>query len=386
MANIPLEIIVDEILPRLPAKSLIRFKCVSKLWLSVISRREFINHHLNYALSSNTNHLLILTGNDHSLSSCNLDVLDDPAVKIPSFGIDPFVVGSCNGLLCIQSYSPYCLVLLNPSTGSSRKIPSLLPPRKFSAMNFGFGYDSQNDDYKIVRIVDRYSVGILGPEMDRILHVYSLKANSWEMIERTSPQDSMRSRENGVLMENHLFHWKFWCPLEGQYRIRSFDYHEKNWSNDVPLPNYREMGSPTLPNHDNGAQDGLLDFGVFDGCLYLSTTNQMRSVVDIWVMNEYRVKESWVKMYQISDSIVLRSLRISPIVYEGLKRRILLRSVNKTEHKIWWYSIDDNTVESVQLYGFEDCCWIDVCKGSLVDVPGGSQLGRTQPKDEKKGL
>lgn len=34
---IPMHVVTEEILTRLPAKSLMRFKCVSKLWSSLIS-------------------------------------------------------------------------------------------------------------------------------------------------------------------------------------------------------------------------------------------------------------------------------------------------------------------------------------------------------------
>ncbi|XP_021765772.1 F-box protein CPR30-like isoform X1 [Chenopodium quinoa] len=383
MASTPLDILDNDILPRLPAKSLVRFKCVSKKWLALISSHEFILRHLDYALSSNSNQLLILTGNDGCLYSFNLDLPKTPAVKLPSFGVEPFVVGSCNGLVCIQSYRPCCLVLLNPSTGSYREIPSLLPPRRCSALNFGFGYDCNNDDYKVVRIVDRYpSMGFLGHQMDRIVHVYSSRANSWEVIERTSPQDSMGNRENGVLINNNLLHWKFWSLQEGKYQIRCFNLCEKQWTHDVPLPDY--MGS--IMHSANDIRDGLLDFGVLEGCLYLSTKNPQQPVIDIWVMHEYGVKKSWVKVFQISDSCVFGSLQVSPIAYDSLNHQILLRTANKTEHKVLWYDIKGETTKSAEINGVADCIWIDVCKGSLVNVPGGSQIRKSAQKDGKEGM
>ncbi|XP_057518993.1 F-box protein CPR1-like [Amaranthus tricolor] len=380
MENIPLEIILYGVLPRLPAKSLKCFNCVSKPWLALISSNEFINDHLHYTLASNTNHLLILTGNDTCLYSCNLDFPKGGTVKLPSFGIEPSVVGSCNGLLCIQSYRPYCLVLLNPSTGSYRELPSLLPSRRCSAMNFGFGFDSKNDDYKVVRIVDRYSsLGFLGYHMDRIVHVYSLKKNSWEVIEWTSPECSMGpSRENGALVNNHLLHWKFWCLLESKYRIRCFDLCEKQWINDVPLPDCMEMGFNTYSDQNSNTQDRLLDLWVFDGRLYLSIKNQKQSAVDIWVMNEYGIKDSWVKLFEISDPRVFESTRVSLIAYQSIKRQILLRIVYKAEHKILWYDIESETVEIAVIGGLNDSLWVDVCKGTLLDVPGGSKIGTTK--------
>ncbi|CAA7015501.1 unnamed protein product [Microthlaspi erraticum] len=44
--GIPKDVVMEEILTRLSPKSLMRFKCVSKLWSSLISSRYFKNRFL----------------------------------------------------------------------------------------------------------------------------------------------------------------------------------------------------------------------------------------------------------------------------------------------------------------------------------------------------
>lgn len=57
--NIPLDLTV-EILKKLPAKSLLRFQCVSKQWLSIISsRRDFIDSIVTRSLSQPSRDILI---------------------------------------------------------------------------------------------------------------------------------------------------------------------------------------------------------------------------------------------------------------------------------------------------------------------------------------
>jgi hypothetical protein len=50
-AELPEELVLDEILIRLPVKSLLRFKCVSKAWRTAISDPSFIRTHLQLSAS-----------------------------------------------------------------------------------------------------------------------------------------------------------------------------------------------------------------------------------------------------------------------------------------------------------------------------------------------
>lgn len=61
---LPSEIILFQILPRLPAKSLMRFKCVCKTWSSFIRDPFFVRAHRNMHNSQNnhTTHLLLTDG------------------------------------------------------------------------------------------------------------------------------------------------------------------------------------------------------------------------------------------------------------------------------------------------------------------------------------
>ncbi|XP_074314824.1 F-box protein CPR1-like [Silene latifolia] len=171
--SLPTEIITDEILPKLPAKSLVRFKCVSKSFNTLISSPDFINLHLQQSLSSGANRLLILAKEDSSdLYSFDIDSSDSntTAVKIPlpstldywlEYGIVS-IVGSFNGLLCvglkcdIDEIEEYKQVVINPSTGVFREVPYKYTPlfgNEFR-VSFGFGYDDINDDYKLVRVAE----------------------------------------------------------------------------------------------------------------------------------------------------------------------------------------------------------------------------------------
>jgi len=138
---LPIEIITEEILPRLPAKSLLRFRCVCRLFKTLISSPGFINLHLerSQSLSSRPDRYLILVGRkqERDLYSFGIDSLELPHATITKKllplprdfeglrTICNFVVGSCNGLLCIRAtftFDVSRLFLVNPCTGVHRII------------------------------------------------------------------------------------------------------------------------------------------------------------------------------------------------------------------------------------------------------------------------
>ncbi|CAK7339005.1 unnamed protein product [Dovyalis caffra] len=101
--------ILTEILLRIPAKSLFKFKCVSKQWLSVISDPKFCLSHTRHKLSRYPTPNALLLKNQYSSSPefqvvplkdatkvPFLDYLNVPRIKIER---------SCNGLLLCSSAS-----------------------------------------------------------------------------------------------------------------------------------------------------------------------------------------------------------------------------------------------------------------------------------------
>lgn len=151
---IPPEIITD-ILLRLPAKSLGRFRCVSKNWLSQISDPKFIKTHFK---TLNQNHIIF--SDWYSLYSHPFHHHEKEALVTPTkFHLEMnfdsyFYCGSCNGLVLVylrwrnDNYRP---VLYNPITKEFLELPLFDDLVAIKNM-MGFGYDSVTDDYKVVTI------------------------------------------------------------------------------------------------------------------------------------------------------------------------------------------------------------------------------------------
>ncbi|XP_056697940.1 F-box protein At3g08750-like [Spinacia oleracea] len=135
LPHIPDELFSNHILPRLPVKSLIRFKSVCKSWYLVISSSGFVKSHLLHSLSSRTSFFLRgLHMRDDSLirtsaTECFLLYLDEK---------------SKNGHRLLQLDGKF--ILWNPETKSRRVIET---PSVEHLTKCGFGYASNVNDYKI---------------------------------------------------------------------------------------------------------------------------------------------------------------------------------------------------------------------------------------------
>nr|AFK44336.1 unknown [Lotus japonicus] len=127
---LPDELVV-EILSRLPVKSLLKFRCVCKSWMLLISDPYFIKKHLHLSKQSTlfNHHRIILSATtaEFHLKSCSVSslfnststVCEDLNYPVKNKYRHDGIVGSCNGLLCFAIKGD-CVLLWNPSIRSPR--------------------------------------------------------------------------------------------------------------------------------------------------------------------------------------------------------------------------------------------------------------------------
>ncbi|EYU23184.1 hypothetical protein MIMGU_mgv1a018107mg, partial [Erythranthe guttata] len=96
---------------------------------------------------------------------------------------DIVIVGSCNGLICVL-VDACRFFLLNPSTRESEELPdfftgAMFPKNVVSIRGYGFGFDESSGDYKVCAVC--YMMLVFGSNMTfpSTARVYSLKADSW---------------------------------------------------------------------------------------------------------------------------------------------------------------------------------------------------------------
>ncbi|KAK9667717.1 hypothetical protein RND81_13G006500 [Saponaria officinalis] len=355
---LPIDFIVAEILPKLPAKSLLRFKCVCKSFNTLISSPEFVRLHLRHSLSSD-NRLVVIPVIDRTVYTFDLDSLSSSATAASatfSWPEHASINGSCNGLLLITGFfgGLHRLVLLNPSTRTYVDVPS-------TTNYLGFGFDHRNDDYKIVAVTD-YRINV---SKSRVTKIYSLNSKSWKIVEITFPPDAIQYPRSGALIDNHLLHWIFWNPSTGKRIIGCFDVCLENWGADVPLPGHYCNSSRKIY---------LLDFGVVDGRLFCSFENQVDWSYDVWVMEEYGVQESWTKLLSVAiPDDVIRG--IVPVAISGREvgsSQVLIQQ--RRNSKMFWYNTVNGVTSKVNVPYLSDYRAY-ICKGSLVSLPGAKLFG-----------
>ncbi|KAL5720639.1 hypothetical protein ACHQM5_013286 [Ranunculus cassubicifolius] len=195
--NVP-DHIIQEILSRSPAKSLLRFRCVCKAWRSLINDQEFINLQLLRSKERGATSIIFL----HFQSFMFSVDPENPSTKMVSMGTTSDflaggdlgfnILGSCNGLLCIaRTYGDKrVLSLFNPST---RKGTSFTQEKDLEEMHgYGFFCDPTEGSYKFL-LVSNYEA-----------MVYTFGENSWKTI-GTIPYD-LSFLPKGILVHGSL-HW-----------------------------------------------------------------------------------------------------------------------------------------------------------------------------------
>ncbi|KAI3524505.1 hypothetical protein L1887_03163 [Cichorium endivia] len=197
--ELPSDILFFNVLLRLPAKSILRFRYVSKQWHSILTSPEFLNMHLHHVTNDdrqNHHKLLVLS----RTTPCNFHTID---CESPEDGVSvsrplPFevspknmsVITSFNGLVCVgitkrssdDKYSD--LMLWNPLTGDYKRLHrsnSCEECYEVTPRASALYYTSYDDDFKLLRVTHNYDA-----------YIYSLKSDSWRKLGTT--EDLKRRR------------------------------------------------------------------------------------------------------------------------------------------------------------------------------------------------
>ncbi|KAL5569649.1 hypothetical protein UlMin_026224 [Ulmus minor] len=369
----PEEIMV-EILARLSVKTLGRFRCVSKSWLSMIRNPDFVRTHLRKLQSQA--HLglassIILSRYGDSLLSIDPErdelqkavVLDFP--KGPYFPY--YVKGTCDGLICLVM-NDGCqgfLQLFNPTTREQRKLPI---PSNFRSTRevFGIGFDSSSQGYKIVRVPSMYCK-VKVPNFVPKVEVFSLKTNRWKKIpDRDLPPYFVEHIFQSTYANDGLY----WLAEEREsFRclILRFDLATEKFT------------TVQLPNDEHNRNVSWIG-SMKDSLCMLHT--QRLSYVDIWATKD---DKTWTKMITVSKSQAtnpsIYSSRFTPLCFT--KTGSLLLSVRGEGFVT--YDPVEKSFKQLDIRGAEHYLQETIYIETLVSPYAGSENQKIPDPDEWLG-
>ncbi|KAF9588765.1 hypothetical protein IFM89_015492 [Coptis chinensis] len=248
--------IITIILTYLPVKSVLRCRSVSKTWLAIIDSLQFPELHLNASTrSSNSSSFIILPTDFNEIYITNEDerfprILETTKINLSFYQEadliqDPSVHGLMFFSTWCRSYSKEAhnyisMYICNPATRDFVKLPNLnIPECTTSKLVSGLGFDTVRREFKVVQIFyQSWDVRISE------VQVYTLGANSWRNLGRAP---NVKFKKHFRAFVNGSVHWLA----------------------------------------EDESEDGFRCLSVID--------NFSAGHIEIWIMKEYNVKESWTR-------------------------------------------------------------------------------------------
>jgi F-box interacting protein len=369
-AIIPDDLVI-EILSLLKVKPLMKMKCVSKSWNTLISDPKFVKMHRNRS-SRNSQYFLVSKKDvitDYSFVPFSIShLMENDSIDLPN---DPYyqlidkdcrkVVGSCNGLVCLLGYSLYkddvhnneaWLRFWNPATRtiSDKSGYFHYDMYKLKRWKFTFGYDNSTETYKVVALHSDYN-------LTTAVQVLSFGDNIWRNIQSFNARLlQFLFPNNGSYCDVHLN-----CTVNWLAYIKNddFDYKFVIISLDLGTETHTQLLLPP-----DSRVDPVSGVCVLMGSLCFHHEFEGTNFV-IWMMTKFGDEKSWTQFFKFSyqdlqinskfdiscnnvfqygDTLVFTHfLEDRAILYNWRKNKVVKTSVDK---KIHWSSIY-NYVESL---------------------------------------
>ncbi|KAK9280491.1 hypothetical protein L1049_014183 [Liquidambar formosana] len=270
-----------EILRRLPIKNLLKFKSVSKHWLSLISSPHFSR--LRNPNPNSVSGLFLGLTSGQLNPKFDFIPLDDNKSDITPFKSLPFVddqpiitiLNSCNGLLCCTSSVDGRYYVYNPTTRQYTTLPKTID--YVLGMNLAFD-PSKSPHYKVVCVQTGE-----WPDDHRRIEIYSSETGLWKFIGDTFTATRRIDRLYRGVFWNGAVHW-VGC---NQLAILRFDVDQEQLQ-EIPMPPIPDGISTRNITYFGESRDHMYLVEIQDICIAQFNVYEMERDCSGWFV-KYRV-------------------------------------------------------------------------------------------------
>ncbi|CAN6559741.1 unnamed protein product [Malus baccata var. baccata] len=308
-SELPSEIIGFQILSRISAKSLMRFKSVCKSWSSLIRNPSFVNAHQKFYRNKHS-HLLLTTWDESARQqhffSVKINQEGSPTLvthllKLPTppgKNVERLYEAlSINGLVCLylsdslfpnQTDHNHPVRIFNPCTRECIVLPHDSPAYRTIHVTHHFGFSSHTNEYKVLQ-VKRFQPLNSTRDMSFMVKIFKLGTSSWRRIEadiNDLPFDPLKCQfERRSVCVHGAIHW---MHDSTQNIIAVFDLKDERFR-AIPLPEDYDY-------RIHGINDKLGNIFEMEGCLALIGDKQLRQMntMELWILKDYQ-NQVWVK-------------------------------------------------------------------------------------------
>ncbi|XP_026428924.1 putative F-box protein At5g62660 [Papaver somniferum] len=375
---LPHDIIIYDILTRLPLESVVRFTCVCKLWSKLLlNNKKFANLHQRRNSPSSSPPGIIDYKFDKNTRKCYLSLFDVDKSKRrivrfkpeTDYRVDNMEIKqSFNGLLlfcrCVKRNSVYDYIVYNPITGRSVNLPV---PDGIGLHNceFCLGYDPVGENYKSVcfgNYDDKYFC--------KILTLGEFGRDSWRNLVKpgfgfNTPFSFVR---NGVVFSIGVLYW-ISDGTEEPKTVKKTIY-----SIDLTT---ETLYTTKIPNDASQNVDfcNLVEMG---GLLCYYELNHKDKLVKLWVLKKNIDNQcEWVRERNIELAKSFQNA-VGVLSYEDFKYNChLIEIVTNPKPKIifMWYGArevdDEDALLSYEYYSCDvELNKIELILGSKMDGKG----------------
>ncbi|XP_010517267.1 PREDICTED: F-box/kelch-repeat protein At2g43270-like [Camelina sativa] len=251
--------LVEEILVRLPVKSILKFKSVSRQWRSIVESTSFARRRRRIIMNTTKPQILAAAtaGNHATLRRRFKEEEEEEEEEVDMFYLHCDAAATlpsltCDGLVCIPV--PGSINVLNPSTGELLSFPSGPDPVKTDRYDrtifddswwdifpgywaMGFGRDEVNGSYKVVRM-------FFDTKQSEILDI---NIGEWRKLPSPPPYYVEARRKSASV--NGSIYWlhydlgcTYWIRNNPDYKILALDLHTEEFRDVPPPPTLAEPG------------------------------------------------------------------------------------------------------------------------------------------------